>query len=127
MVGDLEPMKIRPMVYSLGIIKPEILAHGCYNKIEYWVINYGNHPCAYLGFPEGHKFYNKHYDDLEIDCHGGLTFSGIKGFSNKWLIGWDYAHYLDYTFMMPEGHQWTTEEIIKEIMGVIDENELEVK
>lgn len=127
MVGDLEPMQIRPMIYSLGIIKPEILAHGFYNKIEYWVINYGNHPCAYLGFPEGHKFYNKHYDDLEIDCHGGLTFSGMKGFSNKWLIGWDYAHFLDYTFFQPEGHQWTTEEIIKEIMGVIDENELEVK
>lgn len=57
--------------------------------------------CAYIGVPEGHPFYGKEYDELDIDCHGGLTFASgpykqwPEGF---WWLGWDYAHYKDTVF-----------------------------
>lgn len=113
------------MKYTLEPIQPIIIAKGKYNHIEYWVVNYGTHPCAYLGFDINHEFYKKNYMDIDVNCHGGLTFSGFKEFSDKWLIGWDYAHFTDYCTFMRDGHKWTTAEIIQEIMGVIDENKLE--
>lgn len=52
------------------------------------------HLCGYIDIPKCHPFYQKHYDEIEIDVHGGLTFSDvIDGF---WTIGFDCAHYCDY-------------------------------
>lgn len=31
--------------------------------------------CGYVGVPEGHPWYGRHYDDVDADVHGGLTFS----------------------------------------------------
>lgn len=38
-----------------------------------------------------------HYNDIEINVHGGLTYSSDTLYGNEdgWWIGWDYAHYLD--------------------------------
>ena len=116
---------MKEMIYG-DAHKEELLTKGKYNGISYYVISYGTHPCAYLGFSEDSEFFKKNYMDVNIDCHGGLTFSGQKDFINEqeWLLGWDYAHFGDQCSFM-EGRKWTTAEIVQEIMGVIDENELE--
>lgn len=31
--------------------------------------------CGYVGVPESHAMYGKSYSDLEVEVHGGLTFS----------------------------------------------------
>lgn len=32
--------------------------------------------CGYVGVPESHRYFGKHYDDCGADVHGGLTFAG---------------------------------------------------
>lgn len=32
--------------------------------------------CGYVGVPRSHPFYERYYDDCNIDAHGGLTFAG---------------------------------------------------
>ena len=54
---------------------------------------------GYVILPEGHPFYEKHYDDIPVDCHGGLTFAEDSqsmskttgGIPNGWMIGFDTA------------------------------------
>jgi len=60
------------------------------------------HRCGYVRVPEGHKFYDKFYSDIDIDCHGGLTFSSyvterneFNGLTPGFWIGFDCAHYRD--------------------------------
>jgi hypothetical protein len=51
--------------------------------------------CAYLGIPEAHPLAGKSYDDLPVQCHGGLTFAGKSSGSfpeGFFWYGWDYAH-----------------------------------
>lgn len=52
---------------------------------------------GYVRIPEGHKYYSKGYDDIPVECHGGLTFAGelIDG-DTDYYIGFDTAHYQDY-------------------------------
>lgn len=54
---------------------------------------------GYVGLPEGHKFYGKGYDDIDIDCHGGITFADHweDQKDNLWYIGFDCAHHMDIT------------------------------
>ena len=125
---------MKPMVYKKrGDI--EILDNGIYNGYQYWIVSYGSHPCAYVELPKDHKYYGKDYVDIPIDCHGGITYSGIhEKFSNGFLIGWDYGHCDDYLYYNPtkflgsdiqsfldSGKKWTTEEIFEEVKQVIDQ------
>lgn len=48
--------------------------------------------CGYVGVSQFHPFYGKHYDELDIDVHGGLSYSGMMKFSEYWLFGFDCAH-----------------------------------
>lgn len=64
-----------------------------------------SHYCGYVILPKGHKLEGKHYDDINVDVHGGLTFSdetvvfnytGEKLKEEKhWMIGFDCAHSYD--------------------------------
>lgn len=54
---------------------------------------------AYVKIPADHEFFGKHYDDLELDCHGGLTYSNYKLPTSEngpepkeWWIGFDMCH-----------------------------------
>lgn len=53
--------------------------------------------CAYVGIPLGSKLDGVHYDDVDLDVPGGLTFSsaGDNGsFPAGWYwLGWDYGHH----------------------------------
>lgn len=60
---------------------------------------------GYVVIPKGHPLHGKYYDDLSVDIHGGLTFSGNVDELNKkdwpeiidqdkggWVVGFDTAH-----------------------------------
>lgn len=110
----------------------EVLDSGTCNGYNYYILNLGTHPTAYVEIPKNHKFYRKHYDEISIDVHGGLTYSKDKLFlgkenkENSWFIGWDYAHLGDFSgfemlfsnFSNNEDKKWTTEEIQADVFDV---------
>lgn len=104
----------------------ELLYSGMYKGYEFYVVSYGTHPCGYVAIPQGNSLYDKDYDDIDISCHGGLTYSD-KGLHEiniqDWVIGWDYHHCSDYSGygFEPDGKKWTTDEIIDEAKCVIDQ------
>lgn len=107
---------------------PIVLDKGNINGFSWFILSLGRHPTAYVGIPKGHKFFGKFYDDINIGCHGGLTFCGDDfGFNpikikDIWWIGWDYAHagdYMGYHKEETRTKKWTTEEIKEEVMNVI--------
>ncbi len=85
---------------------------------------------AYLGIPKDHPLAGFGYDDLPIDCHGGLTFSG--GGNGKvfpqgyWWYGFDFAHLGDRCFYYEDGaltnklgvKKWTIAKIVEELYPV---------
>lgn len=55
---------------------------GCYN----WY-------CGYVEVKKNHIYYEEYYDVLEnIDCHGGLSYSGYRFKDNVYYIGFDTNH-----------------------------------
>lgn len=58
--------------------------------------------CAYMGINKDHRLAGKDYDNMDIPCHYGLTFSapGDEKYmsEDRWWYGWDYAHAGDYPF-----------------------------
>ena len=59
--------------------------------------------CAYVGVPETHPLANHNYDNLPVECHGGLTFAELGGQKGEiwpkgfFWYGWDYGHCDDYS------------------------------
>lgn len=120
-----------------------------YKGIEYIVYFFGElgHYCGYVKLPDDHpyvRFIKKRkfklgskefeieggYEKMDIDCHGGLTFSRRissenineypQGFSEGYWIGWDYGHFGDRTALFGgEGH--TYEEVEAECKNVIEQ------
>jgi hypothetical protein len=116
------------MVYGeKRLSPPEVLYSEEYKGYKFYILNLGTHPCAYVKIPMGDKFYNVEYDDVDIDCHCGLTYSNKSLRSvdeSGWFIGWDYAHYGDYTGSLgwvPEDKKWTTLEIYNECKNVVEQ------
>lgn len=54
---------------------------------------------GYVRIAEGHSFYDKGYDDIDVSVHGGLTFSehmkDNNRFSDGYWVGFDTVHYND--------------------------------
>lgn len=129
--------KIKPMIYQADR-KLELLHFDKYKGYNYYILNLGTHPTAYVEIPEGHILHGMSYNEIyeegyDIDVHGGLTYSNsyLMGIETvNWFIGWDYAHAGDYIgfyrdyfnsqLLEPE-KKWTTEEIIKECEYAIDQ------
>lgn len=64
-------------------------------------LDYSDWWCGYVFIPESNELHGKHYDDINISCHGGLTFANkfhVKDSKNfdKYAIGFDFNHYGDY-------------------------------
>ncbi len=84
--------------------------------------------CAYVGIPLAHPLAGYSYDDLPVDCHGGLTFAsegrGAWPAGYFWY-GWDYAHAGDYSFFdddySPDSQnkKWTVEEVKEDSWSAI--------
>lgn len=118
--------------------KLETLAYGFYKGYEFRILNLGPHPTAYVNIPANHpcfgKSYNEIYDyGIDIDVHGGLTYSNQKlrtesDYLVGWWIGWDYAHYDDYSGfeetlpnkLQTHGKKWTTLEIFEDVKCAIN-------
>lgn len=123
---------MKEMVYK-NRSTPEILDEGYYKQYHYAIVSLGSHPCAYVELPENNQYYGKDYDNIPIECHGGLTYSAYgllptshPEYKNGYWVGWDYAHYMDYTFFpIPDyecsGQIWTTEQILSEVKEVINQ------
>ena len=73
--------------------------------IEHWFWNW------YILLDPTHYYFNSGYDDIEVEVHGGFTYSEfvseeiIKNFSTldindlwKWMLGFDTNHYGDNQF-----------------------------
>ena len=114
---------MKEMVYS-NEYKREVLDTGYFHGFFYYILNLGTHPTAYIRIPEKHSCYEKEYDEIDIDVHGGLTFSDYELYTENntelegWFIGWDYMHYGDNIGTLDNGYKWTTEEIAKEVRDV---------
>jgi len=54
---------------------------------------------GYVRIAEGHPFYDKGYENIPVNVHGGLTFSEHIMDNEKWSdgywVGFDTAHYGD--------------------------------
>lgn len=63
------------------------------------------HLCGYVKLPKTHKYFNKSYDNIQIEVHGGLTYSGMSEtggeyFTEGYWIGFDCAHFGDLVPVM---------------------------
>ena len=122
-------MKLEPMVYCDHRIGPIRIADGEYHGIQYYVLSFGTHPCAYVDIaPIGFMGINPN----DIACHGGVTYNDNRLATVEregHYIGWDYAHCTDYDgylgamneYAFSFAKKWTTEEIVAECMAVIDQ------
>lgn len=92
----------------------------------------GRNFCTYVGIPIDHPLAGHRYDDLPVDCNGGLTFGG-KGDGKYrpegyYWYGWDYGHYGDYTYWgredeppRPDEKDWTLKEIKEDAWRAIND------
>ena len=115
----------------------EVLAQDVYEGFPFAIMNYGTHPCCYVGVPKGHTLYKRIYDEGDMpNCHGGVTYSE-RGLSRQgevyipfdyWVLGWDYGHAGDYcsyyseydqTSFLHDCKKWTTKEMLEDVETVI--------
>lgn len=72
---------------------------------------------GYVILPKGHHLHGKSYNEIDVDIHGGLTFSELVnedvvevfGLDSKhigsWMIGFDTCHFNDTL------EKWTKEKV----------------
>lgn len=119
---------MREMIYQKERLNtPERIADGRHKGFDYYILNLGTHPCAYIDVSDT-SLYGVDYSNIDINCHFGLTYSYpfLATVDKKgWFIGWDYAHYTDYIggyFDFFTGFKkWTTEEIVDECKEIIEQ------
>ena len=80
---------------------------------------------GYVILPVGHPSHGKGYDDIDVEVHGGLTFSesaeGLKwpeilpDDADGWVVGFDTAHYGD-TFA-----SWWKEAVVTETQRLMEQ------
>ena len=81
------------------------------------VFVFQSHRCGYVAVPKDNPAYNKNYDDVSVDVHGGLTYGSLE--ENEFWLGFDCAHAGDRTLgsMLHtewNEHFWTTDEVVEE-------------
>lgn len=130
-----EENEMKEMVYQKDE-KIEVLYHDFYKGYEFYIMNLGAHPTAYVNVINNKLLAMKDYNDIDISVHGCLTFSEDSLYINNetravkgWFIGWDYAHYGDYVGydvnlpidVRKRLKKWTTEEIYEDVKSVIEQ------
>lgn len=122
----------KEMIYQIDRKEEaEVLATGFCFGLLYYILNLGTHPTAYIRVPKNNKFYEKEAGEIDLNVHGGITYSEEGLYIEKgrrvegWFIGWDYGHYGDYLGFqnkyvkgLAKGKKWTTDEIFAEIRDV---------
>ncbi|PRY38409.1 hypothetical protein CLV58_109136 [Spirosoma oryzae] len=72
---------------------------------------------GYVELPEGHPWFNVHYEHIPVDIHGGLTYANFEE-GKGWVIGFDTAHYGD----SPDN--WSEEAVLANWKTELDEERL---
>lgn len=127
--------KKKPMVYGEkiddGVLYYEVFDDGYGIMVKNIR---GSHPCGYVRLPdeiavkvmEADSKYCEESIWIDADIHGGITYSGLMGDFAGYFIGWDYAHYGDFTYTgydyllgNQDDKRWTTDEIIEEAKLVV--------
>lgn len=79
------------------------------------------HRCGYVGLLPNHKQYGLEYNAINVDVHGGLTYSREGNTypvddSDRWWIGFDCAHYRDgkdFALIKELNNENTSDSILK--------------
>jgi len=87
-VEELDAIRFEYKGYECLVMR--IVNQEPYAKEEHY---FGGHVNGYVVIPKDHPFYGKNCDEIDFDCHGGITFSEC---SDTHLIGFDCAHSMDY-------------------------------
>lgn len=89
-VEELDAFRYEYKGYECLVLR--ICRKESYTKEEHY---FGGHLCGYVVIPKNHPFYALDFTEIkiEIDCHGGITFSECN---DTHLIGFDCAHSGDY-------------------------------
>lgn len=70
--------------------------------------------CGYVEIPPSHRLVGRGFGNIDIDCHGGLTFGDYV--NHVYTIGFDCAHYRDgYDFKQSYDYGLITEREMQEL------------
>ncbi len=80
-----------------------LLAKGEHKEFQ-WEVTHNGYGirCGYVRVPKGHSWWGKNYNEIETECHGGLTFAekdepcaqGNEA-DDGWWVGFDCGHGFD--------------------------------
>ena len=85
-------------------MKLNILMEAEYKGYKYMTIAYIGTINGYVEIPKDNPLHGKHYDEIDIKCHGGLTFSGEMG-DFEYCIGFDTNHLGDAKSTNPKHYE----------------------
>lgn len=74
-----------------------VLLKEIYAKDECW---FGGYFCGYIFLPKEHPLYGKNIEQVDLNCHFGVTFAEVTEEGHK--IGFDCAHFSDLIPSMVE-------------------------
>jgi len=91
------------MCLSIKVHSPEeVLLEFTESGFECAITHNGTgYRCGYIKVEPGHPWFGQHYDAVDADVHGGLTFSeadvpcDAEGEDQDWWLGFDCAHSMD--------------------------------
>ena len=93
------------MCLSLALDRPnDVLSEGYHKGFKYVTMRSPmNVRCGYVRVPSNHPWSDKDYDELNIECHGGLTFAAFdtpcgdpeEESNPSYWVGFDCGHYMD--------------------------------
>ena len=82
--------------------------------------------CGYVVLPKQNKFFGKNYNDIDVEVHGGLTYSQDIG-EDFWKIGFDCGHLYDISpglspsFLEDKSTYKNIEYVKREIENMVDQ------
>jgi hypothetical protein len=111
------------IIYT-GKRERNIIFSDYFKGFYYKIVSNGSHPCCYVKIPKNDNLYNVSYDNIDLDVHGGLTYSNLE--NNEFWIGWDYAHFGDlclYSVLNYDSNnkKWTLEELKEDCKNAINQ------
>lgn len=97
----------------------------CNNGIEFDClirrVPRSGHLCGYVKLTRDNDYFGKEYDDIPLNCHGGLTYASEH--DGIWLIGFDCAHLGDLKPFYNDNEVYGNDGLYKDMEYVVKECE----